>query len=247
VVAAVLAVAPAWAQDVPPVPERFVTDLAGVVSAPAEQALDARLATFEKLTGHQVLLWIGPSGGQDPESFAVRAFESWGVGRAGIDDGLVMFLFPEERRSRIEVGYGLEGVVPDAIASRVLRDVVAPRLQAGDWDGATSAGMDALLVAIDAGAAAKSGAAPPPVGRPVALEPSTDAIVFGIAAVAFLVLLVVNPRLAMALLWGLAASSRSNRSWSSRSGWGSSGGHGGGGGFSGGGGRSGGGGASGSW
>jgi uncharacterized protein len=77
------------------------------------------------------------------------------------------------------------------------------------------------------------------------VAPTTDAIVFGIAAVVFLVLLVINPRLALALLWGLAASSRGNRSWSSRSGWGSGGGSGGG--FSGGGGRSGGGGASGSW
>jgi uncharacterized protein len=171
------------------------------------------------------------------------------VGRAGVDDGLVLFLFPEERRSRIEVGYGLEGVVPDAIASRVLRDVVAPHLQAGDWDGGATAAMDALLVAIDPDAASRSGAVAPPAPVVPHVELTPDMIVFAIAALAFLVLMVINPRLAFALLWGLSSGSRGHRSWSSRSGWGSSGGgfSGGGGGFSGGGGRSGGGGASGSW
>lgn len=247
--AILLTFATASAQAPPPAPERWVTDLADRLSPAAEQVLDRRLETFEDLTGHQVLLWIGPAQGRDPETFAVRAFEAWGVGRQGVDDGLVLFLFPEERRSRIEVGYGLEGVVPDVVAARVLRDVVAPHLREGDWNGGATAAMDALLVAVDADAAARSGVvAPPPRARP-GLELSSEVIVYLIAACVYLVLLVVNPRLALALLWGFGGA-RGHRSWSSRSGWGSSGGGfsgGGGGGFSGGGGRSGGGGASGSW
>src|SRR5262245_26323557 len=129
----------AAAQTVPPKPDRWVTDLSGQVSASAEQALDTKLESFDHLTGHQVLLWIGPLGSDDPAAFGTRAFEAWKPGRAGVDDGVVLFLFPDARRSRIEVGYGLEGVVTDATSGQILRDVVAPRLQANDWDGATTA------------------------------------------------------------------------------------------------------------
>ena len=93
-----------------------------------------------------MLVYIAPTTGDTPtEDWTVRAFAAWKVGRKGLDDGLVLFIFAQDRKVRIEVGYGLEGVVPDAIASRIINEVIVPRIQAGDLDGAVRAGVQALL------------------------------------------------------------------------------------------------------
>ena len=137
------------AQAVPPAPSRWVTDTANFISPAAATALDARLQAYQQETGHQLLVYIGnTTGGVPIEDFAVRAFEAWRVGRQGIDDGLVLFIMSDDRRLRIEVGYGLEGQVPDAIASRVINEVIVPRIQAGDPDGAVTAGIDAVVSVI---------------------------------------------------------------------------------------------------
>ena len=106
------------------------------MSPGAADSLDSRLADYERSTGHQLIVYIGQTTGDAPiEDWAVRAFERWKVGRKGIDDGLVLFIMAADRKLRIEVGYGLEAQVPDAIASRVINDVIVPRIQAGDRDG----------------------------------------------------------------------------------------------------------------
>src|SRR5215831_15152746 len=131
---------------IPPPPTRWVTDQVGFLSEPARERLDASLADYEQATGHQLLVWIGKT--TQPattEDWTVRAFKAWRVGRKGIDDGLVLFIFSEDRKIRIEVGYGLEPVVTDAQASRIIREEIAPRLQLGDRDGAVQAGVDALI------------------------------------------------------------------------------------------------------
>jgi uncharacterized protein len=242
--AALLAAAPSRAAEpaLPPPPQSWVTDSVGYMSPGARQSLATQLEAYERQTGHQVLVWIGATTGDVPlEEFAVKAFESWKVGRATKDDGLVFFLFTEDRKMRIEVGYGLEDKVTDLQAARIIREVVAPRLQANDPDGAITAGAAAILSTIDAGA----GEAATAVGRETAprqgaQRPLTAGQKFLIAVIGLglLVLLITNPSLAVWLLLNMLSG-----------GGGRGGGYsgGGGGGWSGGGGRSGGGGASGSW
>ncbi len=235
--AAALALAvPARAAEVPipPAPQRWVTDTVGLLSPGAREALDRRLEAYERQTGHQVLVWIGATTGDTPlEELAVKAFEKWKPGRAGKDDGLVFFLFTQDRKMKIEVGYGLEDRVTDLVASRVIREVVAPRLQGGDPDGALREGVAALLSAIDAaGTEAVPAPAPAPGPRPVT---TARKILVAILVIGFLLLLISNPSLAIWLLMNVLSGSGRGGGRSEGGGW------------SGGGGRSGGGGATGSW
>ena len=107
---------------VPPSPTRWVEDHAGFVSPATRDALDRKLESYELATGHQVVVWIGDTiGGDALDDWAVRTFEAWKVGRKGHDDGIVMFVLAKDRTIDIEVGYGLEGQVPDAVAARIIR------------------------------------------------------------------------------------------------------------------------------
>src|SRR5437870_1922626 len=122
------------------------------MSGEAARSLASRLEAYERSTGHQLIVYIGTTTGNIPiEDWAVRAFGAWKVGRKGIDDGLVLFIMSADRRLRFEVGYGLEGQVPDALASRVINEVIVPRIQAGDRDGAVIAGMDAVMMVVGGG------------------------------------------------------------------------------------------------
>lgn len=225
----------------PPSPTRFVTDGAGFLSAAAEDELEQRLAQYERDTGHQVLLWIGQTTGIEPlEPWAVRAFAAWRVGRKGLDDGVVVFLLAADRKVRIEVGYGLEDRLPDALAARIIGDQMVPRLRAGDRDGAARAGVGGVLSALGGEKGAPRNAAPAPKAQPEVGWGSL--IVLGLVGILVLGFLITHPTLALMLMTTIG----SNRGRGGGGGWGG-GGFGGGGGFSGGGGRSGGGGASGSW
>ena len=235
--AGAVAVSSAAAQtQVPPVPDRWATDEAGFLSSRTVEALDARLESFEQQTGHQVLVWIGRTLGKNAvlEDWAVRTFEAWKVGRRGLDDGLVLFIFAEDRQVRIEVGYGLEDKVPDVYAYRVIDNILIPGFRAGRPDEAVGAAVTALLGYISGEG---TGA---PRGR------STVHNIFGGLVVLILIIIfITNPSLAFWLLINILGGGRGG---GRGGGWGGGGwGGGGGGGFSGGGGRSGGGGASGSW
>ena len=207
------------------------------MSPGAANALDSQLEGYERANGHQIIVWIGMTTGDAPiEDWAVRAFAQWKVGRKGLDDGLALFIMSADRRLRIEVGYGLEGQVPDAIASRIINEVIVPRIQAGDRDGAVTSGVDAVMRAV-------GGESLPPQqagrqGRPLTLG---QLIVYGIFGIFLLIFVITNPSLAMFFLASILSGG--NRR-GGRSDWG---GGGGGGSFGGGGGSSGGGGASGSW
>jgi len=201
--------------------------------------LNARLLSYERRTGHHVLVWIGPTTGNTPvEDFTVRAFRAWRVGRKGMDDGLVLFLFTEDRKARIEVGYGLEAQVPDAVASRVIREIVLPRVEAGDHDGAVEAGVEALLAAIGGAPAAGAGQQNPARQSRRGSRPLSplESIALGIVGLLVLLFVVTHPSLAFFFLANIL-SERGGGGWESddsdR--------------YSGGGGRSGGGGATGSW
>lgn len=240
--ACVAASAPAaWgrAPAIRPAPTRFVTDDAGVLAEGTENSLEAQLENYEHQTGHQVVVYVGVTTGDVPiEEWAVRAFERWGIGRKGKDDGVLLAVFRDDRHARIEVGYGLEDRLTDLQSNRILQEQVLPRLTAGDPNGAITAGVQAILAAIEGRAPPLPSVAPPPATtlapQPVEFTPLQRVIlwILGLLVLAFLI---THPRVALWLLWTIASSSGSGR------------GGGGGGGFSGGGGRSGGGGASGSW
>jgi uncharacterized protein len=221
---------------IPSAPSRWVTDSFGFIDAATAKKLDLQLEAYERQTGHQVVVWIGASTGDTPlDDFAVRTFEKWKLGGRGLDDGLLVLVLARDRKIAIEVGYGLEDRVPDATASRIINDVMVPRLRANDANGALVAGVDAVLSAIEGKPFRPDPGASRPEAKP-APGPSTGQLVlYGLLALVFLIVLVTNPHLALNLL--LIIGSR-----------GLGGGGGGfGGGFSGGGGRSGGGGARGSW
>ena len=215
---------------IPAPPQRWLTDAAGLLAPQVAAQLDARLQEYERSSGRQIVVYIGNSTGGIPiEDWAVKAFESWRVGRKGLDDGLVLFIMAEDHRVRIEVGYGLEGQVPDAMASRIINDDMVPRLQQGDNEGAVTAAIDRLFAVLsgDGDAAGDEQAQPRPAPKLTLFQK----ILIGIGILGFLLLLITNPSLAIYLLFSILSGGRG----------------GGGGGFSGGGGRSGGGGASGSW
>ena len=229
---------------IPDSPNRWVTDTAGFLSPGAVSTLDARLQAYQQISGHQLLVYVAPSSGDAPiEDWAVRAFQRWKVGRKGLDDGLVLFIMARDHKLRIEVGYGLEPVVPDAIASRLIREVIAPKIQQGDADGAVTAAIDSLTGVIGGQSdALPAGSAPGASTRtqhPQQPLSTLQMILFGVVGVLVLLFLITHPSLAFFFLSSMMSGGGGG-------GFGGGGG-GGGGGFSGGGGRSGGGGASGSW
>lgn len=251
----------------PPKPERYVTDNAGVLTAARADALNEKLAQFERDKSTQLLVYIDrriPEG-TTLEELAVKAFESWGVGQKGKDNGAILFLFIDDRKMRIEVGYGLEGTLTDARSARIIDDILRPALRAGDFDGAVERGAEAMMAAARGEAyqgtgmtVAESGGSRPPDPLVTCLTWLFGMIVIfifvGVPALIIwaIVRAIRNPGKTFSSS-GSRSSSSSRGSSSSRSSWSSSsssssssrssssss--------FSGGGGRSGGGGASGGW
>jgi len=231
---------------IPPSPTRWVTDNAGLLSAQTRDTLDARLKAYQTQTGHQIIVWIGESTGDTPlEDWTIHAFSAWKVGRKGLDDGLALFLFTQDRKARIEVGYGLEPVMTDARASRIIRDDIVPNMRQGNGDAAVTSAVDAILATIGG----ENGATANP--NAVVVEPASGFNPADIIALVFLALFVFTLVAAIrrAVRGGHYYTIGSGPIWwgggSSGGGWG--GGGGGFGGFSGGGGMGGGGGASGGW
>jgi uncharacterized protein len=133
---------------VPPKPAAYVTDKAGVLEPARVKAVNEKLAQFERDTSNQVLVFVDRKLPPDEtiEQFANEAMHQWGVGQKGKDNGAVLFLFTDDRKMRIEVGYGLEAVLTDAKAKRITSTIIKPRLQASDYNGAVEQGAEAILV-----------------------------------------------------------------------------------------------------
>lgn len=139
-----LAASPAHAREVPLLRGR-VTDEAGALGARAA-ALEQTLAAYERDTGHQfAVLVVRSLEGENLEVFSMKVAERWRLGDRRRDDGLLLLVAIDDRAARIEVGYGLEGAVPDVVAGRVLREHMTPRFAAGDYAGGVEAGLDALM------------------------------------------------------------------------------------------------------
>lgn len=140
----VLAASLAQALDVPALRGR-VNDYAGVMSADQVQSLESQLAQLERDTGHQVAVLTVPTlDGEDIEGFSIRVAENWKIGKKGFDSGAILVVAVKDRKLRLEVGYGLEGVLPDAIAKRITSGFIVPRFRASDYGGGIVAGIDAV-------------------------------------------------------------------------------------------------------
>jgi uncharacterized protein len=160
-----LVAAPARALEVPYLSGRVV-DNAELLSPQARERITQQLKAHEDATGNQIAVLTVPSlEGESIEDFAVRVFEAWKLGRQGQDNGVLVVVAPQDRRMRIEVGYGLEGALTDVAAARIIRDVMTPRFKAGDFDGGVEQGVQAIIRVLS-GEAADWTAAPAEAGTP---------------------------------------------------------------------------------
>lgn len=235
-----LAVA-ALALTFPPLSGRIV-DQAGILSADTTQALEPKLADLEAKSGIQlVVATIKTLEGQEIEPYANELFRFWKLGEKNKNNGVLLLVAPNERRVRIEVGYGLEGTLTDALSSVIIANAITPRFKAGDFNGGLVRGVDDIITVLTTDASEWQ-------KRPsLRLDHAQDAkgvnwlVLLGIGALA--ILLLVSPTFRM-IFFAMLMTRGGGSSGGGGFGGGSRGGRGG---FSGGGGSSGGGGASGRW
>jgi uncharacterized protein len=127
-----------------------VTDLTGTLSAGQQAALEQKLAAFEARKGAQVAVLIVPTTQpEEIEQYGIRVAEAWKLGREKADDGAILLVAKEDRALRIEVGYGLEGALTDALSNRIIDETIVPHFRAGDFFGGIDAGVDRMLAVID--------------------------------------------------------------------------------------------------
>jgi uncharacterized protein len=254
-----------WAQVAVPDLSRRVTDLTATLSAAQVATLENELAAFEIGKGSQIAVLIIPT--TEPEDiaqFGIRVADQWKIGRNKIDDGVILIVAKDDRKLRIEVGYGLEGAIPDAVAKRVIDETITPYFRSGDFYGGIEAGVQQLMKLIE------GEPLPPPrhSGGRQEEGPFIALIIGGLAAGWLLSTLMSRPAaggvaalgsgavgamllgftplllfIAIFVFAGVASGFRGGGGWSS----GGGGGFGGGGSWGGGGGGFGGGGSSGSW
>jgi uncharacterized protein len=234
----------ARALEVPPLRGR-VNDYAGVMSQDQVRTLESQLAQFEQETGHQIAVLTVPTlAGEDIEGFSIRVAESWKIGKKGFDNGVILLVAVKDRKLRLEVGYGLEGVLPDAIADRIIRDYIVPRFRAQDYAGGVIAGIDAVQKVIKQEPLPESARKPNQAPR----SGFNSLAMFAIAFVIFALMAFSSGRRSRNQMWSGRGRRYPPIFWGGGGfGGGGFGGGGSGGGFSGGGGGFGGGGASGSW
>jgi len=151
-ISAVLLLAAGPAPAAVPVPPltAHVIDQTGTLAAAEVETLERKLAEFEARKGSQIaVLIVSSTGPETIEQYALRVAEQWKLGREGVDDGILLLVAKEDRALRIEVGYGLEGAVNDAVASRVIREVIVPLFKHGSYYAGIDAGVDRLMKTID--------------------------------------------------------------------------------------------------
>lgn len=142
----------AAAQGLQPIPslERRVTDAADILSADQEAALEEKLAEFETRKGAQIaVLAVASTAPEEIEQYSIRVVDAWKLGRKGVDDGALLIIAVEDRRLRIEVGRGLEGVLTDLTSNRIIDETITPLFRAGDYAGGVNAGIDRMIAVVD--------------------------------------------------------------------------------------------------
>ncbi len=255
VVGALLFCTPAaWAQDFPKLSGRVV-DAANILAPDQEAALTAKLAVLEQQTTRQLVIATVPDlGGYDIAEYGYKLGDHWKIGQKGENNGMILLVAPNERRVRIEVGPGLEAIVPDVLASRIVRGAILPQFKAGDYPGGIVAGTDQIisLIKLPPGQAVQQARDVQSQQRSSNEGTSLGSVIFWLFIFFFFIL---------PMLRGLFGGGKRGRRygsgpviiWGGGGDWGGGGGGGfggggfGGGGFGGGGGSFGGGGASGGW
>lgn len=138
------------AEVIPPKPAAYFNDYAAVVPQSAAYRFNEQLAQFERETSNQVVVAIFPKMQSDSDiaDYTQRVAQSWGVGQKDKRNGAVLFIFPQDRKMFIQVGYGLEGALPDATAFDITERQIKPRFRANDFEGGIAIGIDSILQAI---------------------------------------------------------------------------------------------------
>jgi uncharacterized protein len=138
------------AEVVPPKPDRYFNDYAGVISKTAGLRFNEQLAQFERETSNQVVVAVFPKMQTDSDiaDYTQRVAQAWGVGQKERRNGAVLFVFVQDRKMFIQVGYGLEGALPDATAFDITEYHIKPHFRSGDYEGGLTAGIDSILKAI---------------------------------------------------------------------------------------------------
>ena len=133
-----------------PALKAHVTDLTNTLTSAQVASLEQQLADFEKHKGSQLAVLIVPTTAPEAiEQYGIRVAEAWKLGRKGVDDGVILLVAKNDHALRIEVGYGLEGVIPDAIAKRVIAETIVPHFKQDDFAGGIQAGVDQLIKLIN--------------------------------------------------------------------------------------------------
>ncbi len=127
-----------------------VTDLTQTLSATEQAQLEQKLTTFEAKKGSQIALLIVPTTQpEDIAQYSIRVVEKWKIGREKVDDGLLLLVAKDDRKIRIEVGYGLEGAIPDLYAKRIISEIISPKFKQGDFYGGLDAGLNSLIGLVE--------------------------------------------------------------------------------------------------
>jgi uncharacterized protein len=235
----------AYALEIPAPTTYRVNDFAAALKPETKERLESKLRTFEKETTTQIVVAMFPSlEDESLEDFVNRMFIAWKIGQQNNNNGVLLAIFINDRKVRIEVGYGLEGALTDALSSRIIRNELAPDFKAGNYDAGVEKTVDAIMKAVRGEYAAS-----PESDKP---QTSYFALLVFFLVIMFIIIKVMRGPVTIG---PYSRRRRHNDTWGSGgwysggSGWGGGGWGGGssGGGFSGGGGSSGGGGASGSW
>jgi len=260
---ALLCAVPALAQSYPPLTGRVV-DNADLLSPAQEQELTQKLEALQQASSRQLVVATIPDlQGYEIEEYGVGLGRAWGIGQSEANNGVILLVAPNQRKVRIEVGYGLEGIVTDALSSQIIRNRILPRFRDNDYPGGIMAGADAIIEQLQA---------PPEAAEQRALAAAQEEaggegggaswvpLIFWIAVLGFILIPLLRSgmrgrkyrgrrgRSGPVIIWGpgLGSGGSSGSSWGGSS-WSGGGSSWGGGGFSGGGGSFGGGGASGGW
>jgi uncharacterized protein len=138
----------AWsAEEIPPRPARYFNDFALVVSKPTAEKLNSELENFEKTDSSQIIVVVYSkmTSASSVEDFTYRTAQAWGFGQKGKNNGAVLFVFVQEHKIYIQVGYGLEGVLTDALCRQIIETELKPKFRANDFDGGLTGGVNALI------------------------------------------------------------------------------------------------------
>jgi uncharacterized protein len=173
---------------VPPLKAR-VTDLTGTLTAQQKSELESRIAAFESKRGSQMAVLLLPSTKpEEIEQYAIRVAEAWKIGRKKVDDGLILIVAKDDRRLRIEVGYGLEGAIPDSAAKRVIDERITPRFRNGDFFGGVRDGVEQLIRLAEGEKLPPPAAAPPPSATQLSADESSNVTGFFLLAFGYMVI-----------------------------------------------------------